>query len=79
MSYNKTVNDFKFRYLGEYSHNIWNCVKKKRKSDMQKAEVKVKLVTDTYMLQYHQDKSSWKVISCIMIHRNHKHMKMYKL
>jgi hypothetical protein len=24
--------------------------------DIQKAEVKVKLVTDTYMLQYHQDK-----------------------
>jgi hypothetical protein len=42
------------------SHNIWNCVKKKRKSDMQKAEVKVKLVTDTYMLQYHQDKFSQK-------------------
>ena len=36
-------------------HNIWNCVKK-QKSDIQKAEVKVKLVTDTYMLQYHQDK-----------------------
>jgi hypothetical protein len=34
--------------------------KKKRKSDMQKAEVKVKLVTDTYMLQYHQDKFSQK-------------------
>ena len=25
--------------------------KKKRKSDMQKAEVKVKLITDTYVLQ----------------------------
>ena len=35
------------------SHNIWNCIKNK-KSDIQKAEVKVKLVTDTYMLQYHQ-------------------------
>jgi hypothetical protein len=31
-------------------HNIWNCVKNK-KLDIQKAEVKVKLVTDTYMLQ----------------------------
>ena len=30
-------------------HNIWNCVKNQI-SDMQKAEVKVKLVTDTYML-----------------------------
>ena len=35
-------------------HNIWNCVK----TDIQKAEVKVKLITDTYMLQYHQDKLS---------------------
>jgi hypothetical protein len=35
-------------------HTIWKCVKK-QKSDIQKAEVKVKLVTDTYMLQYHQD------------------------
>ena len=34
--------------------------KKKKKSDIQKAEVKVKLVTDTYMLQYHQDKLSHK-------------------
>ena len=40
-------------------HNIWNCVKNK-KLDIQKAEVKVKLVTDTYMLQYHQDKFSHK-------------------
>jgi hypothetical protein len=38
-------------------HTIWKCVKK-QKSDIQKAEVKVKLVTDTYMLQYHQDKLS---------------------
>jgi hypothetical protein len=29
--------------------------KKNKKLDIQKAEVKVKLVTDTYMLQYHQD------------------------
>jgi hypothetical protein len=40
-------------------HNIWNCVKN-QKLDIQKAEVKVKLVTDTYMLQYHQDKFSHK-------------------
>jgi hypothetical protein len=42
-----------------FKSNIWNCVKK-QKSDIQKAEVKVKLVTDTYMLQYHQDKFSYK-------------------
>jgi hypothetical protein len=30
-------------------HNIWNCITN-HKSDIQKAEVKVKLVTDTYML-----------------------------
>jgi hypothetical protein len=34
-------------------HNRWNCIKNK-KSDIQKAEEKVKLFTDTYMLQYHQ-------------------------
>jgi hypothetical protein len=32
-------------------HNIWNCIKNK-KSDIQKAEVKVKLVTDTYSLDW---------------------------
>ena len=34
--------------------------KKNQKTDIQKTEVKVKLVTDTYMLQYHQDKFSHK-------------------
>jgi hypothetical protein len=37
----------------------FHCVKNKQ-LDIQKAEVKVKLVTDTYMLQYHQDKFSHK-------------------
>ena len=42
------------------SHNIWNCVKQPKKKDIQKAEVRVKLVNDTYMIQYHQDKLSHK-------------------
>ena len=37
------------------------CVKNQKLDiHVQKAEVKVKLVTDTYMLQYHQDKFSHK-------------------
>jgi hypothetical protein len=36
--------------------SFWIVLVKNQKLDIQKAEVKLKLVTDTYMLQYHQDK-----------------------
>ena len=38
---------------------------KNRKYDIQKAEIKLRLITDTYMLQYHQAKFSCNKISPI--------------
>ena len=38
-------------------HNILRSVKN-RKYDIQKTEIKLRLITDTYMLQYHHAKFS---------------------
>ena len=45
-------------------HNILRSVKN-RKYDIQKAEIKLRLITDTYMLQYHHAKFSRNKISPI--------------
>ena len=45
-------------------HNILRSVKN-RKNDIQKAEIKLRLITDTYMLQYHHAKFSRNNISPI--------------
>ena len=45
-------------------HNISRSVKN-RKYDIQKAEIKLRLITDTYMLQYHHAKFSRNKISPI--------------
>jgi hypothetical protein len=43
-------------------HNILRSVKN-RKYDIQKAEIKLRLITDTYMQQYHHAKyRRWQII-----------------
>ena len=65
--YNKWTNEKQTKSTLEYleiqqnpigtPHNILRSVKN-RKYDIQKAEIKLRLITDTYMLQYHYAKFS---------------------
>ena len=72
--YNKWTNEKQTKSTLEYleiqqnpigtPHNILRSVKN-RKYDIQKAEIKLRLITDTYMLQYHYAKFSHNKISPI--------------